>query len=845
MKSFFVSLATALLTSCLLLSSTATINVDAAHPGGRISPALYGIFFEEINHAGDGGLYAELIRNRGFEDANLPPACARRDNTIVPPRTPHFWIQPKVSDWTMDWNVHSEWPGWSLRTSGGAEARIALVQDVPLTPASPHSLETSIARLPVNGHVDLVNAGYWGVPVQKGASYDLSFFMRSKPTFGGPVIAMLESKSGAVLASTKFLKRPNQRWQKYRATLTVAATDPQAHFALSFESTGTIWVDFVSLFPAKTFHDRPNGMRPDLAQIIADMKPAFIRFPGGCFVEGITIQDRPQWKSTLGRLEDRVPTYSPWGYWSSNGIGYHEFLQFAEDIRADALYVVNAGISCAFRSGTFIPDDQLQPLIEDTLDAIEYAIGPVDSKWGSVRAAAGHPNPFPLKYVEVGNEDQGPRYGERFARFYEAIKARYPQISVILDSWISGIDRGAMSTAGKFDILDEHAYRPLYWSIDNFNSFAKYKREGWPLYVGEFATNGGVGAGNLEAALGDAAYMMSMENNADLVKMGSYAPLLENVNKPDWEVNLIHYDAARVFGRASYYMCRMFAENRPDVVLPVQVQYAPSVEQSISGRIGLGTYDTAADFKDIRVESDGHVLYQSDFSGTAEGWRPQTSERGGKWIIEDGLYRQTQEAAAWTYFGDAGWKNVTISLKARKQHGREGFVVVLGNADDRRIEWNLGGFGNHLNAVEANDEVIGEPVHAVVEAGRWYDIKVEVRDRAVRCSLDGKLIQQVELPRIETVLATAGRDDKTGEIIIKALNTSADSAAVHFDVHGVAHTSSYAKVIRITSRQPTDENSFEEPRKIIPIETPLETSSPSFTAQLPPWSMSIIRLNTR
>jgi alpha-L-arabinofuranosidase len=828
--------------SRIAFAGTGVIKVDAGKPGATISPDLYGIFFEEISHAGDGGLYAELIRNRGFEDANLPPACARQGNRIVPPRTPHFWTQPKVSDWTMEWNVESKWPGWSLQTAGGATASIGLTDIKPLSAASPHSLQVDIAHLPAHGRVTLVNEGYWGIGVRQGEEYRLSFYARSDAEFGGPLTAALKTSDGRILASHEFAVKPGDSWRKYAATLSAAGSEAHAHLALSFGSRGRLWVDFVSLFPAKTFHDRPNGMRSDIAQMIAEMKPAFLRFPGGCYVEGITVESRPQWKTTLGRLEDRVPTYSPWGYWSTNGIGYHEFLQFAEDIGASALYVVNAGISCAFRSGTFIPDEGLEPLIQDTLDAIEYAIGPPDSKWGSLRAKAGHPAPFELRYIEVGNEDQGPRYGERFARFYKAIKARYPRMNVVLGSWISGIDRGAMRAAGKFDILDEHAYRGLYWSFDNFDSFEKYKREGWDLYIGEFATNAGVGRGNLLAALGDAAYMMSMENNADLVKMGSYAPLLENVNKPDWEVNLIHFDSSRVFGRAAYYMCKLFAENRPDTVLPVQVTYLPAAESPISGRIGLGTYGTAADFRDLRVESGGRVVYQSDFSKDAGGW--QTEAGDGDWAVEDGMYRQKKEAVAWSYFGDRGWKDVTVSVKARKAHGHEGFVVVLGKADNRRIEWNVGGFGNHLHAVEADDEVIGTPVHAGVETGKWYDVKLEVRGRTVRCYLDGKAIGEVTLPRVETVLAVAGRDAKAGEIVIKALNTGHEPAAVSFEIDG-AEVAAEGKLIRLTSRNPEDENSFEDLRRIVPTTRTLRGLAPHFAAELPPWSLSILRLPVR
>ena len=356
-------------------------------------------------------------------------------------------------------------------------------------------------------------------------------------------------------------------WTRFGSTFKATRTDPRARLALSLGSTGRVWIDFVSLFPKKTWKNRPNGLRLDIAQLIADLKPGFVRWPGGCFAEGINIDSRPQWKRSIGRLEDREGTYSPWGYWSSDGFGYHEFLQFSEDLGADALFVVNVGVSCSMRSGTFLPDEALPGLIQDALDAIEYAIGPASSKYGAMRAKHGHPGPFPLKYIEIGNEQRGEKYGERVAQFYKAIKAKYPQLKIALSSWIAGIDQRIIDAAGKIDIVDEHAYKPLHWAIENFDSFASYKRQGWDLYIGEFATNSGVGRGNVLAMLNDAAYMMSMEKNTDLVKMGSYAPLLENVNDRDWPVNMIHFDSSRAYARATYYANKLFAENLPTVNL--------------------------------------------------------------------------------------------------------------------------------------------------------------------------------------------------------------------------------------------------------------------------------------
>lgn len=835
-----------------VLAANGTITIDAAKPGPRIPSSLYGIFFEEISHAGEGGLYAELIQNRGFEDANLPPACKLEDGFVVPPRTPHFWNQPRISDWKLRWNVTSEYPAWSLETTGGSTAALARVDAQPLNQATPHSLQVNITNAATSGRVAVVNDGFWGISVKQGEEYKLSFYARADKAFRGPVTVSLESKDGKVLATNVVRNVAGEAWRKYECRLRATGTDPKARFVMTFGSVGNVWLDFVSLFPAKTFKNRPNGLRTDLAQMIADLKPAFVRWPGGCFVEGITVESRAQWKKTIGPVEERPGTYSPWGYWSTDGFGYHEFLQYCEDVGADALFVANVGVSCAFRSGTFIPDEGVPELIQDTLDAIEYAIGPVDSKWGALRARNGHPKPFPLKYVEPGNEQQGERYGERFARFYQAIKARYPQLKVALSSWIAGIDERAIAAAGKVDIVDEHAYMPVHKPIEIFDSFSKYKRGDWELYIGEFATNAGVGRGNVLAALNDAAYMMSMEKNSDLVKMGSYAPLLENVNKRDWPVNLIHFDSSRAYGRASYYACKLFAENRPDVNLHTGVEYTPPVARPVAGRIGVGTYNTAAEFKDIRVERDGKMVYQSDFSKGAEGWSPETGRRNaGTWEVVDGAYRQKDRAVAFSYFGDASWNNVTVTLKARKISGAEGFVVSVGNADDRRVQFNIGGWNNRQHAIQTGDTIVTEAVRGGVDEGRWYEVRVEVRDRQVRGYLDGKLIKEVTLPRVDTVLAIAGKDEATGEIVVKVVNSGTEPAAMNLRINGVGGAGGAAtlapegKVITLGSADYKDENTFENPTKVTPIMRTISGVGASFTHEFPPFSLSVLRLRTK
>lgn len=821
--------------------SAGTITVDASKPGHAIPPNLYGIFFEEISHAGEGGLYAELVQNRGFEDARLPPMCKLEHGFVIPPRTPHF-DTGKPNDFRLRWNVTSETPAWTLSTTGGSAATMQLVDEQPLTPATPHSLRVDVANLAAGGRAALVNEGFWGMNIVQGAAYGASFYARSDDSFKGPITVTLERADGTALASAVVQTAPGRAWKQHELKLTATGADPKARLALNFGSTGRVWLDFVSLFPDKTWKNRPNGLRVDLAETIAGLKPGFVRWPGGCFAEGINIESRPQWKKSIGRLEDREGTYSPWGYWSSDGFGYHEFLQFSEDLGADALFVVNVGVSCSMRSGTFLPDEALPGLIQDALDAIEYAIGPTTSTWGAVRAKNGHPRPFPLKYIEIGNEQRGARYGERVAQFYKPIKAKYPQLQVSLSSWIAGVDQRIIDAAGKIDIVDEHAYKPLHWAIENFDSFASYKRQGWDLYIGEFATNAGVGRGNLLAMLNDAAYMMSMEKNTDLVKMGSYAPLLENVNDRDWPVNMIHFDSSRSYARATYYANKLFAENLPGVNLMTAVDHRPAGAKAITARVGLGTHDTAAEFKDVVVERDGKTLFTSDFTGP-DGWTPEG--RRGKWGVVDGAYRQAEDAIGWSYIPETGGRDYTVSVKARKISGREGFIIPVGVADGRRVQWNVGGWGNRQHAVQVGDAVVGAPTPGTIETGRWYDLKIEVSGRTVRGYLDGVLVQERTLPRIDRVLAISGRDDKTGDIIIKVVNSAAEPQPMTLNVNGVAKFGARASVTVLTSNNPLDENTFDAPTKIVPRTTALKVTGPALAHTFPPHSLSIIRMATR
>jgi alpha-N-arabinofuranosidase len=414
----------------------------------------------------------------------------------------------------------------------------------PLNPRNPRSLRWEIA-----GRASLVNEGYWGIAVQRGKRYRFSMYARCDGQFRGALTVSLQSADGQVYAQ-RTLRGFGKDWKPFSATLTSSGTDPKARLVLTANGDGALWLDMVSLMPVDTFKRRPNGLRADLAQMLVALKPSFVRFPGGCFVEGDRMHNALRWRDTLGDVAERPARWCVWNYTSTQGLGLHEYLLMCEDLGAEPMLVVNCGMACQYRNGDHIPLNELDEWIEDALAAIEYAIGPTTSKWGALRAKNGHPEPFPLRFVSIGNENWGPLYEERYARFYDAIKARYPQIQLIATAPVK---------SRPIDILDEHYYSTPEWFILNANLYDRYDRTGPKILVGEYAVTAKCGMGNLRAAIAEAAFMTGIERNADIVVMAAYAPLFVNVNDRTWNPDLIGFDSARCYGTPSYYVQQLFS----------------------------------------------------------------------------------------------------------------------------------------------------------------------------------------------------------------------------------------------------------------------------------------------
>jgi alpha-L-arabinofuranosidase len=776
-------------------SHAAVIEVQVDKPGHKISATLWGIFFEDINCSADGGIYAEMVRNRSLEDSDKPEY-------------------------------------WSLVTTGSGKGEISVsvenpLNEDPLATRNRRSLKLQIAEAGGPNSVGAANDGYWGMAVRQGAQYDLSLYARSGDGFTGPLNITLQSKDGNVYAKESIGELTGD-WKKFQITLLCRGTDPAARLVLSASKEGTVWLDVVSLFPDQTW--KGHGLRPDLAAMLAGLAPSFTRFPGGCWVEGDTMKDAYRWKDTIGDISHRRTQRNLWDYWATHGLGFHEYLQLCEDLGAAPLFVINVGMSHKEN----VPMDQLAPYVQDALDAIEYCNGPATSRYGALRARNGHPAPFHLQNMEIGNEDGGPPYYERWRAFYNAIKAKYPDIRLIANYWLGTYPNNPMP-----EVVDEHYYDSPEYFMSHANQYDHYDRNGPKVYIGEYAVTRGCGQGNLRGAIGEAAFMTGIERNSDVVVMASYAPLFANVNFKGWNPDLICFDSSRVYGLPSYYVQQLFSRNRGDAVLPVKVTAPKFQVPSTGGGIGVGTWKTQAEFKDIKVTQGDKVLYVADFPRDAKDWK-QLGE--GKWTVKEGALNQssTNENVR-IVAGGKSWKNYTLSLKARKHGGQEGFLVLFNVRDaDDKCWWNLGGWGNTRTALEMGG-ISSPEVRGSIDVGRWYDIRVETSDAGIKCYLDGQLIQEAAYPQINSLYACASREESTGDVIVKVVNASNEADETDLHLNGFANPGVAASAWVLTSASAEDENSLDHPEKVAPVNQALEVKNAAIHHSFPANSLTIIR----
>lgn len=521
-----------------------TLIVDAAKSIAKIQPTMYGIFFEDINFAADGGLYAEMIKNRSFEFADRKMG----------------WIEPN-----------------SNRHSYNNESGIASILKY-----MGHTTNHNYCRVLVKDDTgyELINEGFRGMGINEGAQYNVSLMAsKHEGNITGIKVGLIDNE-GNSLGEVKILPMSTE-WKSYEAQIVATKTDEKARFKITFEGTGSIDMDMISLFPKDTWKGRKNGMRKDIVQLLEDLNPGFLRFPGGCIVEGRTLASRYQWKKTVGPIEDRELIINRWNtefahkltpdYFQSFGIGFFEYFQLAEDIGAEPLPILSCGMACQFNTGELVPMEGLDPYVQDALDLIEFANGNIDTPWGKVRNEMGHPETFQMKYIGVGNEQWGPEYIERYKVFAKAIKSKYPEMIIVSGS--GPFPEGDYFEYGteelkklNAEIVDEHYYRSPDWFLENADRYDSYDRNGPKIFAGEYAAHpkdvaDGPKENNWEAALSEAAFMTGLERNADIVNLTSYAPLMAHSDAWQWAPDLIWFNNLESYGTANYQVQKMFATN--------------------------------------------------------------------------------------------------------------------------------------------------------------------------------------------------------------------------------------------------------------------------------------------
>jgi len=540
-RSQVLSLIASLVLPLTLGAQSPSLTVQADKPTAKVSPMLYGLMTEEINYSYDGGLYAELVRDR---------------------------------------TIGREWDAlghWALVARGSSAAKVSVDESNGPSAALKRSLKLSVTLATEAAPAGVENDGYWGIPVRPRTTYSGSLYAKTDSA-GVPVtVSLVNDQTGVVAASTT-VDGLTGDWKQYTFALKTGDVPVTAtnHLILTIPRAGTVWFDLISLFPP-TYLDRTHGNRIDLMEKLAAMHPNFLRLPGGNYLEGDRIADRFEWKKTIGPWVDRPTHPSPWHYRSSDGMGLLEFLEWCEDLKIEPVLAVYAGYSLM---GQHVePGGDLEPYLQDALDEIEYVTGGPDTKWGAERVKDGHAAPFLLHYVEIGNEDEFDKSGSyegRFAQYYKAFKKRYPELQLIATAPVKSV---------KPDVLDEHFYMPAEQSMADANHYDKADRNGPKIFVGEWATREGTPTPNLEAALGDAAWMTGMERNSDLVIMASYAPLFVNVNPGgmQWATDLIGYDALKSYGSPSYWAQVLFGSYLGTEVVPAALTDAgPRVYTSVT-----------------------------------------------------------------------------------------------------------------------------------------------------------------------------------------------------------------------------------------------------------------------
>jgi alpha-N-arabinofuranosidase len=594
---------------------TKIFTIKANEIKAQVQPTMWGVFFEDINMGADGGIYAELIKNRSFE-----------------------FYKPLM--------------GWKVEGKSVKEGDVLVLNRQETKSSNPRFLRVKGSNSP-EGNLSITNEGFRGMGIKQGLRYDFSVMYRQQEPGLKLNLELLNSK-GEVIGKGQLSPEHNDKgWHKQEVSFTSSATELKGKFRISFEGTGEIDLDMISLFPSDTWKNRKGGMRADMVQLLADMKPGFIRFPGGCIVEGHDLSTRYQWKKTVGPIEERQLIVNRWNtefahrltpdYYQTFGLGFFEYFQLAEDIGAEPLPILNCGMACQFNTSEVVPMEQLDEYVQDALDLVEFANGAVSTKWGKLRSDMGHPKPFNLKLLGVGNENWGPQYVERLKVFNTALKAKYPEVKLVFSS---GTDPNGAKfdlldkelRALNVDIIDEHYYRSPEWFLENAKRYDTYDRKGPKIFAGEYAAQSDKIASpnnknNWKTAIAEASFLTGLERNADVVHLASYAPLFAHVDAWQWTPDMIWVDNLNAYGTPNYQVQKLYATNKGTDVVPIL-----SNNETVTGQDGYyasATVDKKSNEVIVKITNNNPESKEVEFN--IEGLRKLPSKGTMIYISSDDL----------------------------------------------------------------------------------------------------------------------------------------------------------------------------------------------------------------
>ncbi len=824
-----------------------------------ISEILYGIFFEDINFAIDGGIYAEMIRNRSFEFGKLATDGAKN--------------------------------GWGTGENVTFEVVDGLADGTCLNTNNPHYAIVENTGTEFSG---IRNRGILnGISLVEGKDYRVSVFVKGLDGYTGPVkIVLCDQVKTDTIYGEATIDNVTGEWWKYTVTLTSNTTiDARVRCQVQINQ-GKVALDMISMFPVDTYKNRENGLRADIVDYLAALEPKFIRFPGGCVVEGKTYESQYSWKdsigngmkmtingeTTVGDIAVRPQGIDIWAdlngahsdpYYMTYGVGFYEYFLLCEDLEALPIPILNAGMLCPIQSPNYhaydINSDEFKQYVQDALDLVEFCRGDASTKWGAVRIAMGHEEPFELKYVGIGNEQW---QGEYYVHYKEFVKAfdqaaidnpeMYGDIELIVANGPVSGDRygwNSVNANGGLDyaaLVDEHYYQTPEWFLANTERYDAYERGTTKVFLGEYAAK----SNNWTAALAEAAYMTALERNGDVVEMACYAPLFGNT-KTQWTPDMIWLTNSTLYGSVNYYIQKMFSTNVGSTLLKTEFDSEGGSDSGLSGMVGVGTWSTSAEFDDIKIVSnkDDSVLYEQTFDD-----KKALNEGiviAGSFSVKDGVLVQSNTSGTKSettgdviYFGDTSFTDYTFTCTAKKTGGAEGFLIPIAVQDkDNNIFWNLGGWGNTVSCLQLvsngskSDQVEGTVKDLSLMQNKEYKIKVVVSGNNIKCFLNNILMVDYTHQNTSSVFQVTSTDE-TGDIIVKLVNVEGTEADVNIKIDGFENYSTTADVIQMAGENGDVKNSLDYENNLVPEESQTEVSE-EFTYKLPKYSVTILRIHKK